>query len=332
MKKFTILCFLVLVSVSIYSQDYLINFAGTGGSTSVDNVKVENLTQGTSLNINGTNTLNLKAVLSTGIENVYNTSEKRLKVYPNPVTEYANIEFIAIAPGNALIAIYDQVGKTMVQIGTNLAKGTYTYQIDGLSSGFYTVRVTSGTYSYTGKIISQQKGTAFAGITCKSFSDGGNNESQLKSANTTIQMQYTAGDRLKITGISGNYSTVLTDIPTGNKTITFNFIACTDGDNNNYPVVKIGTQTWMAENLKTTKYSDGNVIPNVTDGTWSTLTTPAYCWYNNDATNKPTYGALYNWYTVNTGKLCPTGWYMPADAEWTTLTTYVGGKAVLVRC
>jgi uncharacterized protein (TIGR02145 family) len=83
----------------------------------------------------------------------------------------------------------------------------------------------------------------------------------------------------------------------------------------------------MAENLKTTKYNDGTAIPNVTDGTaWHALSTPAYCWYNNDAaTNKATYGALYNWYTVNTGKLCPTGWHVPTDAEWTTLTDYLGG-------
>jgi hypothetical protein len=79
-------------------------------------------------------------------------------------------------------------------------------------------------------------------------------------------MQYTSGDRLKFTGISGNYSTVLTDIPTGNKTITFDFIACTDGDNNHYPIVKTGAQTWMAENLKTTKYNSGADIPYITDG------------------------------------------------------------------
>ena len=101
-------------------------------------------------------------------------------------------------------------------------------------------------------------------------------------------MEYTTGDRLKFTGISGNYSTVKTDIPESDKTITFNFIACTDGDNNNYPVVEIGTQVWMAENLKTTKYSDGTDIPLVTSNTaWIPLTTPGYCWYNNnEATTK----------------------------------------------
>ena len=108
-----------------------------------------------------------------------------------------------------------------------------------------------------------------------------------------------------------------------------------DIDGNTYNVIAIGTQVWMAENLKTTKYNDNSTIPLVTDASaWAALTTPAYCWYNNDeATYKATYGALYNWYTVdaasNGGKnVCPTGWHVSTDAEWTTLTTYLGGGAV----
>ena len=98
-----------------------------------------------------------------------------------------------------------------------------------------------------------------------------------------------------------------------------------DVDGNMYKTVKIGAQTWMAENLKTTKFKDGSLIANVTDNTaWAALTTPAYCWYNNDAIiYKNTYGALYNWYTVNNGKLAPSGWHVPTDAEWSTLTDYV---------
>lgn len=104
----------------------------------------------------------------------------------------------------------------------------------------------------------------------------------------------------------------------------------TDSDGNVYNTVTIGTQVWMAENLRTTKYKDNTAIPLVTDNTaWTNLSTPGYCWYNNDAaTNKSTYGALYNWYTVNTGKLCPTGWHVPTDAEWSTLTTCLGGVGV----
>jgi len=74
-----------------------------------------------------------------------------------------------------------------------------------------------------------------------------------------------------------------------------------DVDGNTYKTILIGTQTWMAENLKTTKYNDGTAISNVTNNTtWTGLTTGAYCWYNNDAaTNKATYGALYNWLAVD---------------------------------
>jgi len=103
----------------------------------------------------------------------------------------------------------------------------------------------------------------------------------------------------------------------------------TDVDGNIYTSVTIGTQTWMVENLKTTKYNDGTAIPNVTDNTeWGALLTGAYCWYQNDISNKNPYGALYNAFAVATGKLCPSGWHVPSEAEWNTLTTYLGGQSV----
>jgi uncharacterized protein (TIGR02145 family) len=106
--------------------------------------------------------------------------------------------------------------------------------------------------------------------------------------------------------------------------------AVIDTNGNLYNSVNIGTQTWMAENLKSTKFNNGDNIPNVTDSTaWSGLSTPAYCWWNNNAAiYKDIYGALYNWYAVSTGNLCPTGWHVPTDAEWTTLTDCLGGQSV----
>ncbi|MGD0342134.1 MAG: fibrobacter succinogenes major paralogous domain-containing protein [Bacteroidales bacterium] len=103
-----------------------------------------------------------------------------------------------------------------------------------------------------------------------------------------------------------------------------------DIDGNVYKTVKIGTQVWMTGNLKTTRCNDGTAIPIVTDEkAWEALSTPAYCWYNKDAAaNKDTYGALYNWFTVNTNKLCPHGWRVPSDADWTVLTTSLGGEDV----
>lgn len=105
--------------------------------------------------------------------------------------------------------------------------------------------------------------------------------------------------------------------------------AITDIDGNIYHAITIGTQVWMVENLKTTKYSDGTFIPLVTDNnTWSNLTTPGFCWLNNDANNKNTYGALYNWFVINTGKLAPLGWHIPTEEEWNTLRTYLGGVSI----
>ncbi len=107
-----------------------------------------------------------------------------------------------------------------------------------------------------------------------------------------------------------------------------------DIDGNYYKTVNIGTQTWMAENLKSSKYSDGTPIPNVTDASeWSNLTTGAWSYYNNDAAYNAKFGKLYNWYavspTTNGNKnVCPTGWHVPTDAEWTVLTDYLGGEAV----
>jgi len=104
----------------------------------------------------------------------------------------------------------------------------------------------------------------------------------------------------------------------------------TDIDGNVYKTIQIGTQVWMAENLKTTRFNDGASIPNVTDDKdWFHRTLPGYCWYNNNVGNKSTYGALYNWFTVNTGKLCPEGWHVPTDAEWHTLVLYLDPNAII---
>lgn len=104
----------------------------------------------------------------------------------------------------------------------------------------------------------------------------------------------------------------------------------TDIDGNVYNTVTIGTQVWMAENLKTTKFRDGTPITNLTENlAWRTSSSPAYCFYNNEISNKDTYGALYNYYTViNSHNLCPTGWHVPTNAEWIILENYLGGSEV----
>jgi uncharacterized protein (TIGR02145 family) len=104
----------------------------------------------------------------------------------------------------------------------------------------------------------------------------------------------------------------------------------TDIDGTVYGTVNIGTQVWLTENLATTKYNNDTPISLVTDQTaWNNLSSGAYCWFNNDGpTYRITNGALYNWHAVSTGKLCPAGWHVPTDAEWTTLITFLGGETL----
>ena len=101
-----------------------------------------------------------------------------------------------------------------------------------------------------------------------------------------------------------------------------------DCDGNTYKTVTIGDQIWMAENLKTTKYNDGTDIPVVDPPTWNVSTDGYYTWYNYDSNNKDRFGAFYNWYAVNSGKLCPVGWHVPSDEEWHTLTLNIDPNAV----
>ena len=145
-----------------------------------------------------------------------------------------------------------------------------------------------------------------------------------------------------LTGLSENttyylraYATNSVGVAYGNeisfKTTLSSSGTVSDIDGNVYHYITIGTQVWMFENLKTTKYRNGDPIPNITvDPSWMALTTGAYCCYNNDAaTYKTVYGALYNWYAVaDSRNIAPVGWHIPSDAEWNVLINFLGGSGV----
>ena len=330
MKKlvFVLAIFSVL---TLNAQNFQITFSGTGASTTVNTVKVENLNTGTSLTLNGSDILRL--TIATAVNSPKDNQSSELRIYPNPMTDYTTLEISPPLAGNAVIVVSEITGKSVYKIQSYLGNLKHYYLLTGLKNGIYVVNIKSNGYQLSGKLVSN--GNSNGAIRIEKINsitqsvDIKKLETESKGSLATVDMFYTAGNRLKFTGISGNYSTVITDIPVSDKTINFNFVACTDGDNNNYPVVEIGTQVWMAENLKTTNYNGGTAIPLVTDNTeWGTLTSGAYCWYNNLVTYKDTYGALYKGYTVSTGNLCPIGWHAPTDAEWTTLTTYLGGESV----
>lgn len=102
-----------------------------------------------------------------------------------------------------------------------------------------------------------------------------------------------------------------------------------DADGNVYATVTIGDQEWLVENLKTTSLNDGTPIPEISDNIeWTNLQEPGFSWYENDENqHKEVYGALYNWYAIETGKLCPNGWHVPTAEEWEVLHDFLGDSA-----
>ena len=317
-------CFLGLLPFKTVALNYTITFTGTGASSTVDNVIVQNLTKGISVTVPAGNVLNLSDV-PTAID-PWSANDETIRVYPASVGGKSIVSFFSKQAGSTQLNAFSLDGRKVAGISTDLQAGSNTFVLS-LPKGVFVIQVTGNEYAYTAKMLNSSGTQGKPEIVYTGTEKPASSSPQKSKSSTlgTTTMAYTAGDQLLYTSVSGNYSTIVTDVPTGSKTTNFNFAACTDADGNSYKVVTIGTQTWMAENLKTTQYNDGTTIPNVTDNTsWANLTTGAYSWYNNDAaTYKNTYGALYNWYTVNTGKLAPKGWHVATDAEWTTLENYL---------
>jgi len=305
------------------AQPYSISFSGTDLST----VKVENLTTGVVVDVPAGDVLLLST--TTGIPEV-NKKSSRMKIYPNPMIDKSTLEILPPVAGDAIISVCDMTGKVLTQFKCYLENFMQEFSLSGIKNGLHVINVQGNGYQFSEKLLSNGKSNGTASIVkisnnIQAVAEKKSIIMDSKGIQANVDMVYTAGERLKYTAVSGNNKTVMTDIPTANKTVTFTFTECKDGDNNYYPVVQINTQLWMAENLKTTKLKDGTtLIPNVIeDDSWGALTTPGYCWYGNNLANKDVYGALYNWYTVITGNLCPTGWHVPRDTEWTTLENYL---------
>ncbi len=222
MKKITFLFLALFATANIYSQTYIISFSGTGAATTVDSVKVENLTQATTVKWHAGDVLQLQ--LSNGI-NEMGVNEQNLQVFPNPMQGQAEISFYAKQAGNTKISIYDIAGKEVLQTEDKLLQGSQKYQLTGLKQGVYFININGENYSYNSKLISQNTNENTAKIKFIGIEKQEAVVSTLKSTKATVTMNYTTGNSLRFTGYSGTYSAIVNDVPTGSKTITFTFIS-----------------------------------------------------------------------------------------------------------
>jgi uncharacterized protein (TIGR02145 family) len=235
---------------------------------------------------------------------------------------------------------------------TKVVNDTTKTSNDAIISGFDCVGV-----KITGTLV---KNKVVSNVSAKIDYTGGNGKTYLTKSHTSTGVSGLSATLLSGTLANGEGTLVYTISGTPTSAGTANFAialggkSCaisvkvedveqilvkpgpniSDSEGNSYKTVTIGTQTWMAENLKVSKYNDGTTIPNITDNTqWSNLTTGAWSYYNNDEANNAINGKLYNWYAVSkisngNKNVCPTGWHVPTDAEWTVLTDYLGGESV----
>jgi hypothetical protein len=192
------------------------------------------------------------------------------------------------------IVSYNLQGRELYREQRNIDEGTYSMTLPHAGAGIYIYKVISGTSELVLKSCSIVPGGT------------------VKSRNGLFKWEYVA--KAKSTRLFNDVT--ITNPDTSGmeiKLISQDAGTVTDIDGNVYQAVKIGNQVWTVENLRTTRYNDGTAIPYVTDNSaWANLTTPGYCYYFNDSTaNADKYGVLYNWYTVNTGKLSPAGWHVP---------------------
>ena len=314
----TALLLIFFISLKSFAVDYNINFTGTGASTTVGSVIVQNLTKGTTVTVTDGNALILNVTPNS--INSLNADKENLCIFPNPSQGKSTVSFIAKQEGNSLIDVFGIDGKKLVGAYKNLQAGENSFILT-LPKGIFAIWVTGNGYSYTGKAISQSIGQNNPEIKFTG-DDIVKTSVPQKTKSVVASMPYTVGDQLLYKGTSGNYSTIVTDVPTASKTINFDFVFCADADGNNYKVVKIGTQTWMAENLKTTRYRTGEAIGTTTPATLQMTqeNPPIHQWYqwafDGDENNVAKYGRLYTFYAaVDNRNIAPTGWHVPTDAE-----------------
>jgi uncharacterized protein (TIGR02145 family) len=328
MRIFSILILLFIPTQKLFSQDYQIRFEGAGASTSVSSVRVDNLTQGTTLTMPGDQILHLMKDI-TGIQSASRQEINSIRFYPNPMDHYTRMEFDVPEACTSQIEISDLSGRIVAATRGVVQPGLQLYKITGLPGGMYVVKIKAGHYQYTGKLVSNYTSGHAAQIV---FQESlAQNNRPLKNASSEIRMQFNDGDRLLFTGTQDKYTTVVVDVPSQNKTIPFRFVACTDADGNHYPVVQIGDHLWMAENLKTTSYNNGDLIPLITDNSqWQSAASGAYCPYENNAALAEDYGMLYNWYAITDSRtIAPPGWKIPDfDESIAFAKSLVGDKAV----
>jgi uncharacterized protein (TIGR02145 family) len=330
------LCSLFLIAVlfgcTLRAQVITITFEGTmnGASIPLDSILVMNLTSG------GDTTMyfpdNVLVLGSTGLNEIGGQGPV-LRNQPNPFAGATDVLVSTRNSGQALLTVYDATGREVAAYDGSLAVGQHRFRFTAATPGVYVLTFSQGAERATHRLVATAGEPSATGLT---YAGGTRIDGTAKS--DRVLFTWTPGDALRYIGYATDagvvHSAAIDEVPVATATRTFELFAglvcaeapsATDIDGNVYRNVQIGGQCWMAENMKTTRYRDGSDILNVTDSTaWTLLSSGAWCSYEHNPGYDDPYGKLYNWYAVaDPRNVCPMGWHVPTDAEWSTLVNYL---------
>ncbi len=319
-----LLVFLLFAGITS-AQDYKVTFSAYQIDTptdQVDSVQIENTTQSKNITVNGDDTLHL-------VDIVQNIEQKEtndhLSVYPNPASGHSFVEFWSDNTGKAKIAVYDLAGRQILEQPTRLRQGLNTYKIAGLDQGNYVVSIENKNLRASANVTVTGSAGARPGIeTVQNSATSESLQRKNTKAGTRVEWQYNEGDVLIFTAWGEGYSRIMVYQISDDTHLTIAFEDCVDVDGNKYTVVEINGTMWMAENLKTTKFSTNVPIEEITDSAdWANAGSAAMCYYDNDPYFADSVGIYYNFYAAATGILCPNGWHVPTETEFEDLFVYL---------
>ena len=302
---------------------YDMTFKGRGESTTVQTVTVENLTLGTSLELNGSDVLRLTNAVSTGIEPISNAPKVHSVIYPNPSFGAANLIFANRAASNVQITVTDLMGRIWTRGSFHLETGKQTAVLPAMQQGQYIVTLSGkginesvkwmSTGGGTGGTI-RMEGNTSAPLSLSSTVYSPVIPSQTRAANT-VEMEYNDGELLRFTGVSGNMTTIVMSTPTLSHDITFDFYECKDAAGRYYPIVYAGGYMWMAEDLGATP----SVVPVTTNATdWGANAAQAQAAFENFGSTGD--AAYYN--LAGAKAALPEGWSLPTANDWSYMRKY----------
>jgi uncharacterized protein (TIGR02145 family) len=314
MKKLSFLFLSFLTSINLYAQDIVFTFNAQDASNTIDSIRATKVETGETVLVEGSNTINMSS-FATG-NKLFPTNVEEISVYPNPFENYTQLIFHSNQNNNVKVSLINPAGQVVAEKNQNITSGIHQFNISTKNNGLYVLNVDGSKNRFSKKIISTRNNQSLNVIEYKGFSS-------MSSKEKSAQTEY--GKLIFFFVYSGDNITKIADSPSESKTYEVEFYECKDTDGKSYPIVQIGDQWWMAENLAYLPIVNN---PRSESTTVSMFYVNGYWGQNiNEAKAHEScqdYGVLYNWPAAM--ESCPQGWHLPTKNEWEQLAQFVNDQ------